>query len=294
MLVNPMWRIAILTLGLVSFAASAQVNEAADQWLGRVTTRSAGFVYNGTIVFASGSELAVIRVSQSLQDGRLQQTFVTLTGKPQTLITARGVVQRERGAGPPEYLESPLALGSLQQLDLEAIRGSYEIVLGSSDRVAGRPVRQVRFEPADGYRYVRHAWIDNETGLALRSSVAAKGEVLEQMVFTDLQLSGMANSAAPEAPSKPDSGSWPGTTAPGYVLKAMVGGSAHRHWVFSDGLAAISVFAETDTENLAAEQWQRGATRGISRSYGGMRWTVLGDAPVAALEAFLPNAAPVP
>lgn len=288
-----MWRIAMLSLGLVSFAASAQVNEAAEEWLERVTTRSAGFVYNGTVVFTSGPEVTVIRVSQSLQEGRLQQTFVTLTGKPQTLITARGVVQRERGGGPPEYLESPLALGSLQQLDLEAIRGSYEIVLGSSDRVAGRPVRQVRFEPADGYRYVRHAWIDNETGLALRSSVAAaQGEVLEQMVFADLQLSGMANSAVAETPSKPAADSWPGTTAPGYVLKAMVGGSAHRHWVFSDGLSAISVFAETDTENPVAEQWHRGATKGISRSYGGVRWTVLGDAPVAALEAFLPNALP--
>jgi len=285
---------ALLLLGLSLVAGSAQANEAGENWLKQVNTRSAGFVYNGTVVFTAGPELSVIRISQSLQEGRLQQTFVTLTGKPQTLITARGVVQRERANGPPEYLESPLAVGSLQRLDLAQIRGSYEIVLGNSDRVAGRPVRQVRFEPADSFRYVRHAWIDNETGLALRSAISASGQVLEQMIFADLQLSGMANAAAPDAPSLPEAGSWPGTVAPGYALKAMVGGSAHRHWVFSDGLSAISVFAEADTENAVAEQWQRGATQGISRSFGGMRWTVLGDAPVSALEAFLPNADPTP
>ena len=276
----------LLTLAAPAVLASGGEGEA---WLERVSERSVGYVYNATVVLTSGPELAVIRVSQSLQEGKLQQTFVTLTGKPQTLITAEGVVQRDRGAGPPEYLESPLAAGSLQKLDLEAIGRSYRVLLGSSDRVAGRPVRQVHFQPVDDFRYARHAWIDNETGLALRSAVVAGDQVLEQMVIADLQLSGVARSALPETANRPDASVWPGPAVPGYELRAMVGGAAHRHWLFSDGLGAISVFAEQVDEVRPDERWARGATQGLTRSVAGMRWTVLGEAPTSALEAFLPS-----
>ncbi len=279
---------AWLALALV-VAPNVHANDG-ETWLDRVSTRSVGFVYNATVVFASGPELAVVRVSQSLQEGKLQQTFVTLTGKPQTLITAQGMVQREQGGGPPEYLESPLAIGSLQKLDLDAIRRNYAVIMGSSDRVAGRPVRQVQFQPNDAFRFARRAWIDNETGLPLRSAVVTSDQVLEQMVFADLQLSGTAAAPFTEPRTPPDAAVWPGTTAPGYELKAMVGGAAHRHWVFSDGLSAISVFAEQQESVADEERWQRGATLGITRSHGGMRWTVLGEAPLLALEAFLPNA----
>lgn len=283
-------RLAALCLALALSATPDAHGNESQGWLDRVSARSVGFVYNATVVFASGPELAVVRVSQSLQEGRLQQTFVTLTGKPQTLITAQGMVQRDQGGGPPEYLESPLAIGSLQKLDLESIRRNYTVIVGSSDRVAGRPVRQVQFQPHDSYRFTRRTWIDNETGLPLRSAVVASDQVLEQMVFADLQLSGTAATPFSEPQSPPDAAVWPGTTAPGYELKAMVGGAAHRHWVFSDGLGAVSVFAEQQDVPAAEERWQRGATLGITRSHGGMRWTVLGEAPLSALEAFLPNA----
>jgi sigma-E factor negative regulatory protein RseB len=63
-------------------------------------------------------------------------------------------------------------------------------------------------------------------------------------------------------------------------------GRAPLQWVFSDGLASVSIFAEPLDRPRQEASLSMGATQTLTRQFDGYSITVMGEVPVATLRLF--------
>ncbi len=170
------------------------------------------------------------------------------------------------------------------------------------------------FLPKDGLRYGYRLWSEKQTGLVVKLQTRdAGGQVLEQVAFTELQFDApvkmealarqMDNTAGYQVLRPELRKTTP--EAEGWRLKAEVPGfqsmscqarresnakaSAAVQWVFSDGLASVSLFLETfDPKRHTKEKVaSAGATHSVSRRLGEHWVTAMGEVPPDTLMAFV-------
>jgi sigma-E factor negative regulatory protein RseB len=179
----------------------------------------------------------------------------------------------------------------------------------ADDRVGGRPVQVVVFDPRDGLRYGHRFWSDRATGLLLRASVLnERGESIEQFSFSDLTMNARIEPAMvqPSWPSVPSdwqvlesvSGDvvsqdtdWVVTRVPPGFAKIMEGyrklrGRRERiaHIVLSDGLVSVSVFVEPGIASTApAGPMQKGGLNVYRVRLDDHLITVMGETPGATV-----------
>ena len=84
--------------------------------------------------------------------------------------------------------EARLLLGGLPRIDATSA-GLYRISELQKMRVSGRDARVIAVTPMDQMRYGYRVWIDEATAMPLKTQLRnGQGQVLEQIVFTDLRL----------------------------------------------------------------------------------------------------------
>jgi len=179
-------------------------------------------------------------------------------------------------------------------------------------RVSGRDARVIAVTPMDQMRYGYRVWIDEATAMPLKTQLrSGQGQVLEQIVFTDLRLP--AHIAKGELEPAVDarnyrwvqhlddpveshglSVSWePSALPPGFRMTVSAWQVLHsgpvEHLVFSDGLAAVSVFVEIGRGQRAEQVSDDAATIGSSSAYStvvqGYRVTAVGEVPPDTVRA---------
>lgn len=184
---------------------------------------------------------------------------------------------------------------------------------GSGDEVAGLASRRVDFRPLDAWRYRYRVWTENRTGLPVKMQILdSGGRVLEQSVFSSLALDPQVDAAALER-QRPDlqdyqvkTSSLQRTTAaqegwrlaravPGFEsmscyrrLLDHAGGQAAMQWIYSDGLASVSLFLQPfDSARHQHEvQLAQGATQVLTRRIQDWWLTAVGEVPPQTLQAF--------
>ena len=179
----------------------------------------------------------------------------------------------------------------------------YNVRLGGTERVAGRPSQVVTLEPRDGYRHSFNLWLDKSTGLPLKSRiVSSNGGMVSMYVFSEIQI-GQApdprlfqNDLAGKRILKASlersaETAWEIASPPGFVrvqeaVRPFPGKkSPVTHLVYSDGLSVLSLFIEPldgqsqSLQGLSAE----GAIGVYSRQVAGHKVTTLGEVPTSAL-----------
>jgi sigma-E factor negative regulatory protein RseB len=172
----------------------------------------------------------------------------------------------------------------------------------------------------DSWRYGRQLWVDAQTGLLLKANLLnEKGEPLESLAFTELHIGAPVTMDAVK-PSYADaantSGAWQvrqtrtrdlkddsrwlfKTDLPGFRRQAAMarnissdpGKSANEvmHWVYSDGLAAISVFIQPLRSSAGSGETGpkgKGAFSIFKRVVDGNQILVMGDVPPATVQRF--------
>ena len=190
------------------------------------------------------------------------------------------------------------------------VADNYLVREGEVGRIAGREARKLVLEPRDGLRFGHVLWADVRTGLLLKSQVLdAHGGMVEQFTFSDVRIGADVDEAAllaqlaPQAQpgadwrtiniggddAKPEEERWRlREFLPGFALTSQIqhrdGGALQM--VFSDGLAAISVFIEPAQAGVEARGsfHSGGAVNAFERVIGGHRITVLGEVPPEATQ----------
>jgi sigma-E factor negative regulatory protein RseB len=302
----------------VPLTAAAE-SRSIDDWLTRMHEASKSRAYIGTFVVSSGDAMSSAKIWHACEGNQQIERVETLTGPPRsifrhndqvvTFLPDQKVVRREK--------RESLGLfpGVLQSTD-RRIADFYKVGLEGAERVAGVDADIVMLVPKDKLRFGYRIWTEQKNGLVVKlQTLDTDGQVLEQAAFSELQL---------DAPVKMDKllqmmGKADGyrvekavlvkTTAgaQGWGLKAPVpgfkpvscykrpatpasamAGQEPMQWIFSDGLASVSIFVEPfdPQRHGKASSLSMGATQATTRQLDAYWVTVMGEVPLTTLRLF--------
>ena len=316
---------------LVGAAAAGQPASAAsgpgvpersvDEWLMRIQDASRLRSYIGTfVVSSSGGALSSARIWHSGDPAQQVERVEVLTGAPRstfrrndevlTFLPEHRLVRAEKrdALGPFPHL--------LKSTDT-SIPEFYAARRVGSDRVAGFDADVVQLAPRDALRFGYRVWSEKRSGLVIKlQTLDGEGRVLEQAAFSELQLDVPVRADKLAQMMQTPQG-WrveranalrTDPAAEGWAMKKAVAGfkpmSCYKrpanpgapsdggmHWIFSDGLAAVSVFVEPyDGQRHTQEGlFASGATHTLARRVEDWWLTVVGEVPAQTLKAFAYN-----
>lgn len=270
--------------------------------------------FEGTFVYRSGARSETSRIAHTVSGGREMERVEVLDGSPREVIREGGDVKCflpdekllivEKGARARSFPALlPRGLGSLGD--------HYMARRAGQERVAGLEAQRVRLDPRDVFRYAHEFWIEPGSGLLLRAGlIDDRGEILENLGFTQVRIgddidpsrlkprfAGDRNLRVQQVRTRevrPEDEGWAfRQSLPGFrrvaAMRREAQGSAPEslHVVYSDGLAAISVFIERLGE--ASDGIENGlASMGplsvYRRQADGHRLLVMGEVPAAAVK----------
>jgi sigma-E factor negative regulatory protein RseB len=299
-------------------ATTAVVPErSVSEWLMRMHEASRKRAYVGTFVVSSGAgNMASARIWHVCDGTQQMERVESLTGAPRSTFRHNDQVITFLPDTKVAVTEKRESLGLFPHL-LEAgdfaIPAFYAAKQVGSERVAGFDADVVRLKPKDGLRYGYRIWSEKKTGLVVKlQTLDADGQVLEQAAFSELQLDApvkmdklgqmMANTAG----YRVETAAVVKTTAlsegwvlkngvPGFkpmsCLRRSMGGAADStvQWVFSDGLASVSLFAEAYEPQRHVQEGAMavGATQSLTRRVGAWWLTAVGEVPQPTLKTFV-------
>ena len=294
------------------------------EWLQRMHTASRQRSYAGTfVVSAAGGNLSSARIWHVCEGDLQLERVEVLSGPPRstfrrndhvmTFLPETKIVKSEKR----ENLELfPNLLGAPDS----AIGNYYGARVVGKDRVAGFDADVVQLEPRDGLRFGYRVWSERRSGLVVKlQTLDGDNRVIEQSAFSELQFDApvkaqaLAQMMSSTAGYKVEKSELQRTTPvkEGWSLRTPIagfnpvscykramsgaagGGQGHTmQWIFSDGLATVSLFVEPyDAQRQAREVLLAlGATYTLTRRLtdkDGDWWlTAVGEVPPQTLDAF--------
>lgn len=290
-----------------------------NDWLMRMHEASKKQAYIGTYVVSSGGTISSAKIWHVCEGNQQMERVETLTGAPRSIFRHNDRVvtfMPDHKVVRSEKRESLGLFPELLQSTDSRIADFYKVKREGADRVAGVEADIVVLVPRDAMRFGYRVWTEQKSGMVVKlQTLDTDGKVLEQAAFSELQL---------DAPVKIDKllqmmGKVDGyrvekpvlvktsASAEGWVLKAPVagftpmscykrpaapsasqGGDEPLQWIFSDGLASVSLFLEPfDRQRHDKESsMSMGATQTMTRQLGAYWLTAMGEVPMATLKLF--------
>ncbi len=300
-------------------ASEASISSPLSVQLLKMQSAAQRLNYSGSFVYQQGSVIRSSRVTHVMTAKGEEEKLELLDGKPREFIRHHDdvvsylpdlrIMRKEKRVTRDVF---PAILDARP----EDLAEHYRFAAGAEERVAGRICRAIVLEPLDQLRYGYRFCGDKSTGLLLRAqTLGAKGEVIEQISFTQIEIGGIDRSRVSptykdtrgwqleQASMSPaDLSVWRVTPPPGFRKVQQVrrlipdrapdgaapaqnrpAGREVSQIVFSDGLAAISVFIEPGSQGREEGTIQEGAMNILGRRQGDYWLTVVGEVPPAAI-----------
>lgn len=282
-------------------------------WLKKMADASRQLNYSGTFVYSHNNQTETSRIVHYVNAaGGEFEKMETLDGPAREVIRTNDEVVCYLPDSKTVIIEKrgKRRFPAMLPDRLNGVPESYVVRVGGKDRVAGHDCQVIVLEPRDKLRYGHHYCADAASGLPLRAhTFSEKKEPLESFVFTELKIGGsfnhdkvrsryaaksrdwkMDHSRFSTAEIASDTG-WVLTRQPaGFKklneMKRTIAGRAIMvsHIVYSDGLAAVSVFIEPLPKVLIAHHLShQGAVNIFTRPVADYMVTVLGEAPAATV-----------
>lgn len=284
--------------------------------------------YSGTFVLSDGRAVTSTRTRYACDGRQFVESMESLGGRPQVTAyddqRMYSMLPDERRMVIAPYFRSVIPLHALHKTNLKELSRYYRIggqqqgQTGQTERVAGLPARVVVLAPQDDLRYGYRIWLNPENQWVLKMETVQGIQVLESMVFTHIHVeedagkalhdlrentrppAGFAvegaRAASGTVPVPPAYDDWEvGAGLPGFqvVQQQAVPATADAtvmagHWLLSDGLAVVSVFAEPfrGGAHRSADDgrvMRLGASTMYSRRRGGQWVIATGEVPVKTL-----------
>ncbi len=289
------------------------------EWLLRMHEASRQRTYMGTFVVQAGGHMSSARIWHACDGEQQMERVESLTGTPRSTFRRNDQVMTFLPASRVAISEKRESLGlfpNVLQAANSSIAKLYRVQALSHERVAGLDADIVQLRPLDNLRFGYRIWSERKTGLVVKlQTLDGEGRVLEQAAFSELQLDapvsmanlnylmGKTEGYRVEKPglvktTSADEG-WvlkkdvPGFKSMSCFKRARVGTSvtaqdATFQWIFSDGLASVSLFVDAYDASRHASPGYRamGATHTLTQRMGSWWLTVVGEVPLHTLSAF--------
>ena len=300
-------------------SASAPEAKSINEWLMRMHDASRNRAYIGTYVVSAGGAMSSAKIWHVCEGNQQIERVETLTGAPRSTFRHNDRVVTflpEHKLVRSEKRESLGLFPDLLQSADHRIADFYKVQREGVDRVAGLEADIVMLSPKDKLRFGYRIWTEQKKGLVVKlQTLDIDGKVLEQAAFSELQLDAPVSTdkllqmMAKVDGYRVEQPVLVKTTAvaEGWMLKAPVAGfkamSCYKRpapasgsaitdeplqWVFSDGLASVSLFVEPlDRQRHEREAvMSMGATHTLTRQLGAYWLTVVGEVPLPTLRLF--------
>ena len=301
-------------------AAAADDGKGLNDWLRRMHESSKNRAYIGTYVVSSGGQMQSAKIWHVCEGGQQTERIETLTGAARSTFRHNEKMvtfMPEQKLVRHETRESPSSFPQIVQSADHRISDFYKLKLEGSERIAGVEADIAILLPKDAMRFGYRVWTEQKKGLVVKlQTLDADGRVLEQAAFSELlvdapvkmekllQMMGKVEGYRVEQPALLKTTA----SAEGWRLPAPVAGfkpmSCYKRpapavagaasaedsmqWVFSDGLASVSLFVESyDKQRHSKESgMSMGATHTLTRQIGSYWLTAMGEVPMSTLKQF--------
>lgn len=292
----------------------------AQAWLKKIQSAAQKLNYSGTFVYQQGSQMRTSRITHLLEGRNEIEKLEILDGKPREYVRNNDEVTCYVPETKTLLVEKRVThdvFPAILAANPTELAEFYNVRKDEMGRVAGHDCQAIVLEPKDSLRYGYKLWAEKSTGLLLRAqTLNEKREVVEQISFTQISIGNVDRNKV--RPSFSNTSGWREESAvmsqvslsgwtvrslpPGFkkirevkrmVFDASAPGAAaatlqssHREvsqMVFSDGLAAISVFIEPGSQSRTEGSLQQGALNIVGKRQGDFWLTIVGEVPSAAI-----------
>ena len=302
-------------IGGLLYCAALSVSHAAEQdeaflHLQRMAQAALQLNYSGSFVYQHGHQVETSRITH-MKDARGEyEKLVTLDGSRRQVFRSNDEVYCFLADDKTVMVDKrrlKRTFPALLPTQLQGLKAHYDIKFGGQERVAGRDSQVILLTPKDLYRYGHRLTADNQTGLLLKASTwTDQKEMVDQFFFSEIKIGAAidpkevkpvlrgkklvrASDDGSPAATPLDQGWEIGAPPPGFkpmmAMKRVLPGASMpvNHYVYSDGLAAVSVFIEPTSEKTVAGISSQGAVHVYTRIVANHQITVLGEVPEATV-----------
>lgn len=304
-----------LAIVILIGATAAALAEEPKELLQRMNQALTGRNYVGTFVQLANGRVSTMKILHRVEKGRVTERLVSLDGSGREIVgTSEELTcylpDQRKVLVEPRKDQGPL-LGTLPSFRPDVVE-FYKVEANGHGRVLGHNTRVVSVMPKDQYRFGYRLWLDEETAMPLKTQLCdSDGRVIEQILFAEIawpdkipnsefkpQLSTegftwvRADSPLHLAEIGSDSLLWRALRLPpGFRLSASGTQPLENpsrpvaHLVYSDGLASVSVFIETNGNGQVMRgHVSMGSSAAFSTVVDGHQITAVGEVPAATVE----------
>ncbi len=287
----------------------------AVNWLDKMGTAIREESYHGTFIYMRGSRFDTVEVVHQFEDGKEFERLKNLSGAQREIVRhddhAVCLHADEHSVSPHPLPRGPFT-HTFNRI-LSENQANYDFAVHGVGRIANRPAVRVSVSPKNRDRYGYQLWLDQETGLLLRSNLVNRGRVLELFQFTEVSIGEPIAEELLVASYDAETGFEHELLTPSQVaeLSQPIAPTWKVNWmprgfrqvpaqndnemVFTDGVATLSVFVEKRSRNsLGDMQTQVGGTVVLSKPMGAQEQiTVVGEVPFATAKRVAESVEPV-
>lgn len=293
-----------------------QEHSEAVYWLDKMGAAMREQSYHGTFIYMRGPRFDTVEVTHQYKNGEEFERLKNVSGAKREIVrhNEHAVCLHAEGESTSPH---PLPRGPFTQTFSRILSqnlDNYEFGIHGVGRIANRAAVRVSVSPKNRDRYGYQLWLDEETGLLLRSNLVDNDKLLELFQFTEVTIGEplaeelLVASINPETAyehelatpaqlaqlTQPNNPGWKVNWMPrGFRQVRVPNGNG---MVFTDGFATISVFVEKRTTNsLGNVQTQVGGTVVLSKPIEGSQdqITVVGEVPFATAKRLAESVEPV-
>lgn len=280
-----------------------------NDWLVRIHDASRRRAYTGTFVVTVGADMATARIWHVCDGEQQMERVETLTGTPRSTFRHNNNVVTffpETKVARSEQREALGIFPNFLKSNNSAIAELYNFKTLDSERVAGVDADVVQLLAKDALRYSYRIWTERKSGLVVKlQTLDVTGRVIEQAAFSELNLEApvkmdkLAAMMSNTAGHKLEQVEMSKTTAvaqgwtmsrsvPGFTSMSCFKRPEAVQWIFSDGLAAVSLFVEPFDRQRHTQEgaWSMGATQTLAKRLDDWWLTAVGEVPAPTLKIF--------
>ncbi|MBN4080488.1 MucB/RseB C-terminal domain-containing protein [Beggiatoa alba] len=286
-----------------------------EAWLSKMHHAAHMLNYQGIFVYGEKNNLSSMKIVHSTDSEGERERLLSLDGTGREVIRTKNsvtcifpdsqsvVVEKNRPKSnfPPEF-----------PVDINELLHSYDFYLSGKEMVAGQIAQKIIIKPKDNYRYGHALWIDDKSGLLLKTHLMdGNGHAVEKFMFTHIDYMEKVPNSLLEASISGENFTWyeseetktehVNKKSNWGVKKLPAGfkadmnrkhvmprsGIAIEQLMFSDGLTSVSVFIEKQSNKN--DQLVGGSKIGAINACGrllenGVHVTVVGEVTQAAVK----------
>lgn len=307
---------------MVAGQAAAGTTESPRAWLERMSSAMSQMTYQGTFVYVQGDDVVTMRITHVSDGNGIRERLVSLSGPRREVLRDSNGVRWVLGDDRSVLEDSGFNRSFFPELPAHQRDGtgqSYTLKFGKNGRIAGFTARNIKIVPRDNFRYGYSLWLEEHSGLLLKWELINNDrKPLAKLMFTDIRIgsevdprelrpsselekfktvaSGLpaGRTGAISAPRWQPSRLPPGFELTGHRMFGQKGQGLYEHLIYSDGLAAVSVYVEgkgADSGKIP-EKSRMGTTNAYSRHTEDVLITVVGDVPPVTVEFIARAVAP--